>query len=92
MEDAYSELNKIIGGDGMKKLTSDTQNLMKQQVQLAEAMKGMGPLIQGMGPLMQQAQGLLSGLKEGDGVGGGLGGIVEMAKKFTAGQQMQQQQ
>ena len=26
---------------------------MKQQMQLAEAMKGMGPLIEQMGPLMQ---------------------------------------
>ena len=33
VEDAYDELNKIIGGDGIKKLTGDTQNLMKQQLQ-----------------------------------------------------------
>ena len=34
IEDAYDELNKIIGGDGIQKLTGDTQNLMKQQMQL----------------------------------------------------------
>jgi hypothetical protein len=79
IEDAYDELNKILGGNGIKKLTGDTQNLMKQQLQLAEAMKGMGPLIKGMAPLMQQAQGLLGGLKDGE----GLGGIMEMAKKFS---------
>ena len=32
-----------------------------QQLQLAESMKGMQPLIAGMAPLMQQAQGLYYG-------------------------------
>jgi hypothetical protein len=79
IEDAYDELNKVIGGDGIKKLTQDTQGLMNQQLQLAEAMKGMGPLIKGMGPIMKQAEGLLGGMKEN----GGLEGIAAMAKKFT---------
>ena len=83
IEDAYDELNKIIGGDGIKKLTGDTQNLMKQQMQLAEAMKSMGPLIDQMGPLMQsvgpmmdQAKGLM---------GSGSNNIADLAKNFTAG-------
>ena len=66
VEDAYSELNKIIGGDGIQRLTADTQNLMKQQLQLAEAMKSMGPLIdnmkpimESMGPLLNQANGFM---------------------------------
>ncbi len=46
IENAYDDLNKIIGGDGIKKLTNDTQKLMKQQMQLAEAMNNMGPLLQ----------------------------------------------
>ena len=79
VEDAYDELNNIIGGEGIKKLTQDTQGLMKQQLQLAEAMKGMGPLIKGMAPLMKQAQGLLGGMKES----GGLENITNMAKKLT---------
>jgi hypothetical protein len=79
IEDAYDELNKVIGGDGIKKLTQDTQGLMNQQLQLAEAMKGMGPLIKGMAPIMKQAEGLLGGMKEN----GGLEGIAAMAKKFT---------
>jgi len=79
IEDAYDELNKVIGGDGIKKLTQDTQGLMNQQLQLAEAMKGMGPLIKGMAPIMKQAEGLLGGMKEH----GGLEGIAAMAKKFT---------
>jgi hypothetical protein len=84
VEDAYDELNKIIGGEGIKKLTNDTQRLMKQQLELADAMKSMGPLIKGMAPLMQQAQGLLGGMGDKE---SGLGNIMEMAKKFS-GQQM----
>lgn len=79
IEDAYSDLNKIIGGDGIKKLTSDTQGLMKQQLQLAEAMKNMGPLIQGMAPLLKQAEGLLGGMGEG-----GVNNIAALAKKFSS--------
>lgn len=81
VEDAYDELNKIIGGDGIQKLTGDTQSLMKQQLQLAEAMKSMGPIIQGMAPMMKQAQGLLEGM----GSENGLGNIAALAKQFTAG-------
>ena len=81
VEDAYDELNKIIGGDGIQKLTGDTQSLMKQQLQLAEAMKSMGPIIQGMAPMMKQAQGLLEGM----GSENGLGDIAALAKRFTAG-------
>ena len=83
IEDAYDELNKVIGGDGIKKLTQDTQGLMNQQLQLAEAMKGMGPLIKGMAPIMKQAEGLLGGMKEN----GGLEGIAAMAKQFTSASQ-----
>jgi DNA repair exonuclease SbcCD ATPase subunit len=54
VEDAYDDLNKILGGNGIKQLTNDTQNLMKQQMQLADAMKSMTPL-------MEQAQNLLQG-------------------------------
>ena len=54
VEDAYDDLNKILGGNGIKQLTDDTQNLMKQQLQLADAMKSMTPL-------MEQAQSLLKG-------------------------------
>jgi len=82
VEDAYDELNKIIGGDGVKKLTSDTQNLMQQQLQLAEAMKGMQPLIEGIAPLMEQAKGLMGGLGTGGG-GMGLDSIAKMAKQFA---------
>jgi len=83
IEDAYDELNKIIGGDGIKKLTGDTQNLMKQQMHLAEAMKSMGPLIEQMGPLMQSVGPMLEQAK---GImGSGSNGIADLAKNFSAG-------
>jgi hypothetical protein len=82
VEGAYDELNKILGSDGIKNLTDDTQKLMKQQMQLAESMKSMEPFIKNMGPMLQQAQGILGGL--GANQKDGLGGIMEMAKKLGA--------
>ena len=79
VEGAYDELNKIIGSDGMKNLTSDTQNLMKQQNQLAESMKTLAPMIQGMTPMLEQAKQMMSTME-----GSGLGNIAELAKKFTS--------
>ena len=83
IEDAYDELNKIIGGDGIKKLTGDTQNLMKQQLQLAEAMASMGPLVQQMGPLMESVGPMIDQAKGLMGSGGN--NIADLAKGFTAG-------
>jgi len=81
IEDAYDELNKILGSDGIKRLTDDTQGLMKQQAQLAESMKSMGPLIQGMAPMMKQAQAILGDMGDKE----GLGNIMNMAKKLAGG-------
>ena len=67
IEDAYDDLNKIIGGDGMKKLTDDSQRLMKQQVELAAAMKSIGPLVEKMAPMLQTATDMFQK------VGGGAG-------------------
>jgi len=75
---AYDELNKIIGGDGMKQLTNDTQNLMKQQLQLAEAMNNMEPMIASMGPIMSQASAFMSTM----GNNKGFEGIADLAKSF----------
>jgi hypothetical protein len=82
VEDAYDELNKILGSDGIKRLTSDTQNLMKQQMQLAESMKSMQPLIAGMAPIMKQAEGLLGSMGQTGNLGGNL---ADIAKKFSSG-------
>ena len=73
LEQAYDDLNSVLGSDGIKSLTSDTQNLMKQQLHLAEAMKEMGPL-------MQQAQSMLKTLNID-----GLGDLPSLIKKFGVG-------
>lgn len=80
IEDAYDELNNILGSDGIQRLTSDTQNLMKQQMQLAEAMKGMTPVIQQIQPMVENLKGMMGQLGNGK---EGLGGIMDLAKQFT---------
>jgi len=72
VEDAYGDLNKILGGDGIKNLTGDTQRLMDQQMQLAEAMKGMSPLL-------EQAKSMLQGFDMKN-----LDSLAGMAKSFGA--------
>ena len=54
INDAYGDLSNILNSDGIKNLTSDTKNLMDQQLQLASAMKNMGPL-------MESAKSMLKG-------------------------------
>jgi hypothetical protein len=73
VEDAYGDLNKILGGDGIKRLTEDTQKLMGQQMQLADAMKSMTPLL-------KQAKSLMAGFDMKQ-----FGDITAMAKQFGAG-------
>ena len=80
IEDAYDDLNKILGSDGIKRLTSDTQGLMKQQMQLAESMKGMGPIIENIKPMMEQMKGMMAGMDGKD----GLKPIMDIANKLTS--------
>ena len=68
LEDAYGDLNNILGKDGIKNLTSDTQKLMDQQMQLADALKGMAPLI-------GDAKKMLQGID--------ISGLTNMAQKFN---------
>ena len=82
IESAYDDLNNIIGGDGIKRLTSDTQNLMKQQLELAKSMEAMTPLIQGIMPMAEKAQEMMASM---DTNGAGLGGIMDLAKKLSGG-------
>lgn len=80
IEDAYDELNKILGSDGIKNLTDDTQKLMKQQMMLAESMQSMEPIIKGMGPLLEKAEGLLGNMGSSS---GNLDSFKKIAEKFT---------
>jgi hypothetical protein len=75
VEDAYDELNNILGGDGIQRLTADTQGLMKQQLQLAEAMKSMTPMMESLAPMVKNLQGMM-----GD---NNISEMMSLAKKFT---------
>jgi hypothetical protein len=59
IEDAYDDLNKILGSDGIKRLTDDTQGLIKQQMELAKSMESMTPLVKGMMPMIEQMKGMM---------------------------------
>lgn len=76
VEDAYEDLGKILGGDGINRLTKDTQKLMKQQLQLADAMKNMTPLL-------ESAKGLLQGFDMKN-----LNSLSSLAKNFNIGNQV----
>ena len=78
IEDAYDELNNILGSDGIKNLTFDTQNLMKQQKQLTEAMTQIQPLMQTVGPLLDQAKSMMSNMQ----TAGGVDQLNKLAKQF----------
>lgn len=67
IEDAYGDLSNILDSEGIKSLTEDTKGLMDQQLQLAEAMNNMTPL-------MENAKKMLGDLNMND--VGGLGDII----------------
>ena len=89
IEDAYDDLNKILGSDGIKNLTDDTQRLMKQQMQLAESMKSMAPMVEKMLPMAEKAKEMMSSM---DKDGNGMGGLLDMAKKMSGNLGTQQKQ
>lgn len=89
IEDAYDDLNKILGSDGIKNLTEDTQRLMKQQMQLAESMKSMAPMIDKMLPMAEKAKEMMTSMDKG---GSGMEGLLDMAKKMSGNLGTQQKQ
>ena len=88
LEKAYDNLENIVGQDGVRGLTSQTNTLMDQQQKLMENMKSMEPLLKtaqsfldkfessSMGKLFEKIPGMSSmfGGGGGGGVGGGGGG------------------
>jgi hypothetical protein len=82
IEDAYDNLNNILGGEGIQRLTADSKRLMEQQTQLAEAMKGMGPLLENIQPMVQNLQGMMGQMGSQE----GLGGLMDLAKKIIPAQ------
>jgi len=81
VEDAYDNLNNILGGEGIQKLTGDTQKLMQQQMELAKSMESMGGMIENLGPMMKQAQGMMNGLGDNK----GMEDLLAMAGKLGIG-------
>ena len=72
LEQAYDNIEGIIGEDGVRGLTDQTKSLMNQQKLLMDNMKDMGPLLKSAEGFMKQVTG-----------GGGIGGITEMLKGFA---------
>ena len=73
LEQAYDNLENIMGDGGMKNLTKDTHDLIKQQKSLMKTMQSMAPILknansvlsnvnmEGMGEGMEKITSLLSG-------------------------------
>jgi len=80
IENAYDDLNKILGSDGIKNLTQDTQRLMQQQLSLAQSMEGLAPLVEKMMPMASKMQDMMSTM----GGEGGMSGLMDMAKKMAS--------
>ena len=59
IEDAYDDLNKILGSDGIKRLTDDTEGLMRQQMELAKSMESMKPLFDNVMPIIEKMKGMM---------------------------------
>jgi hypothetical protein len=55
LEDAYKNLEKMLGTGGLQNLTSDTKKLMEQQTQLFNSMENIAPLL-------SQAQKMMKGM------------------------------
>jgi hypothetical protein len=71
LEGAYDNLDKILGSDGINKLTGDTQKLMAQQQKLFNSMQSMAPMI-------ENAKGMLAGFNPED-----LKGLAGIASSLT---------
>lgn len=58
VENAFDSLEKILGSDGIKRMTQDTSRLADKQQSLISAMKNMEPMI-------EKAQGMMNSLQGG---------------------------
>jgi hypothetical protein len=72
LEDAYDNLDKILGSDGINKLTNDTQRLMQQQQKLFDTMSNMMPMI-------NSAKDMMGGIDMTQ-----LGGLADLASGLGA--------
>lgn len=82
VETAYDELNKVLGNEGIKSLTDDTQKLMKQQLELAKSMEGLAPIVEKMMPMAGKMKEMMESMNNGT---GGMSNIMDIAKKMAGG-------
>ena len=71
MEQAYDNLNKMLGDGGMKNLTKDTKGLMDQQKELMGQLEDFAPLMEQAGSMLDK----LGGMDNLKGLMGKMGGI-----------------
>jgi hypothetical protein len=71
LEQAYDNLDSILGSDGINKLSEDTKRLMQQQQKLFDTM-------QNMTPMLEQAKGMLKGFDLNS-----LSGLAGLASSFN---------
>jgi hypothetical protein len=71
MEQAYDNLNKMLGKGGIGNLTKDTQGLMNQQKDLMNQLKDFQPMMKQAGDMLDK----LGGMDNLNGIMGKLGGI-----------------
>jgi hypothetical protein len=83
IENAYDDLNKVLGSDGIKSLTDDTQRLMKQQMELAKSMEGLTPIVEKMMPMASKMQEMMESMNSGG--SGGMSNLMDMAQKMAKG-------
>ena len=53
VEQSYDNLEKVIGGDNIRKLTGDTKKLMDQQKSLVNSLKDIGPVLEQSSKIMK---------------------------------------
>jgi len=75
MEQAYDNLNKLLGDGGMKNLTNDTQSLMDQQKDLMSQLNNFAPLMNQASEMLDK----LGGMDNLQGLMGKLGGLKGLA-------------
>lgn len=74
LEQAYDNLENILGDGGMESLSKDTKDLIKQQQSLMKTM-------QSMAPILKNANGILSKLDMSQ-MNGAMGSISSLMSKF----------
>jgi hypothetical protein len=75
VEQAYQDLDKLIGQDGIDKMTQDTAKLVDQQSKLLKNLENMTPLLENAGKLLDTLP--LNGMND---VQGSLKGLVSNLK------------